>query len=92
MTVWMISSIMESMSLKFTQIGHTLSLTFCRRICGSSGTQEEGDSVKAWGFEGLLEDENSLHCCSGGVRIAGRHSGCASEMIGWLVAIAKPNF
>ena len=76
MTVWMISSIMESMSLKFTQIGRTLSLTFCRWIYGSSGTQEKGDSVTAWESEGLMEDENSVHCCSGEARIAGRHGWC----------------
>ena len=69
------------MSLKITQKGRSLGLAFCRRIYGSSGTQEEGDSVTAWGPEGLLEDENSLHCCSGEVRIAGRHRGCAVEMI-----------
>ena len=80
-TVWVISSIMEVMSLKFTQKGRTLGLTFCRRIYGSSGTQEEGDSVTAWESEGLLEDENSMHCCSGEARITGRHRWCTLEMI-----------
>ena len=47
---------------------------YCGRVSSSSGTQEEGDSVTAWGPEGLMEYENSLLCCSGEARIAGRHS------------------
>ena len=72
---------MEVMSWRFTQRGSTLGLTFCRRTHGASGTQEEGDSVTAWEYEGLMEDENSLHCCSVEAGIAGRHSWCALEMI-----------
>ena len=80
-TVWMVASFMEVMLLKFTQKGRTLGLTFCRRTYGSSGTQEEGDSVTAWESDGLLEDENSMHYCSGEARIAGRHRWFTSEMI-----------
>ena len=78
------------MSLKLTQKGRILAVTFCRRISGSSGTQEEGDSFTAWGSEGLMEDENSMHCCSGETRITGRRRWCTLEMIVCFASATEP--
>ena len=36
--------------------------------------------MPVWESEGLLEDENSMLCCSGEAGIAGRHGWCALEM------------
>ena len=37
--------------------------------------------------EGLLEDENSIHYCSGEAGIAGRHGWCTLEMLVDLVLL-----
>ena len=36
--------------------------------------------MPAWESEGLLEDENSVHYCSGEAGIAGRHGWCTLDM------------
>ena len=44
--------------------------------------------MPTWKSEGLLENENSVHYCSGGAGIAGRHGWCTLEMlVEWFLLV-----